>query len=799
MPRFMAYIWTDSDNPNECKFGDHWINEDLNFEEAKRKTIAYVRRSLGRSKHKFDDGRVKVHHVWDVSEYAKQVGRFFKHGKVDDVIRPCIGYHIQADFHRTSYQDAIVAVNKELGRFSGDLPAAGLSTLQHQALTDVLNAFANGKKCVLAELCARFGKTIWAGAVIRETHAPITVVASYVLTSFASFRKDLTSFKQFCNFEHVEASDPNWIEKIKKHRETGKQVVVYLSMCAGKNQHHANNKDNFSQLQRDQRIKTLYSSVFNEPILLVVDEADYGVHTQKQAEPLICAQRSVDRVILMTGTCAERAASGWSVDHYLSVTYPELLMIKAKALNMNNENSEQQKSTQLDLYTTAKHTQQNQQTKPKFFEIDHQRDKLAVDVWYYQIGLAALVDHALANEFGDVGPNGQLLPSWSKLAANPESSGAVAFFRNAIKAVIGGEDDNGRDHLTLRHAVRCAEKRKMDNRNRVAMMWLPGSITNANLSTLREIAQEALGGFVVIAISGNETYDLSQRKFTNRNSERYTIEIIKNAERENRGVLILAANMAQRSYSVPKITELYLAYDGGSEAATIQKISRAFTPNGDHNKVARVVSLSFDPARDDKFDALMIQSALNYQQKNNIVNTRDALAQVLRTINIIRSDENAVIRFDINTYLNSMLARNSLGRVIGKTADVYKLSAEEIKALAEGNHHVFCTPKPEAVAKGKTHAITKLKTSSALKNSKETVDNKLLAKAREVIVTFSENIDIFMGYAGASNLDEAMKKYAHNKDLQMHLLDDFGLDYSVVCKLFERGVINRHLVDLLYK
>lgn len=331
MPRFMAYIWTDSDNPMECKFGDHWVNDDKCFEEAKKETVSYVRSSLGRSKHKFDDGRVVVHHVWDVSEYAKRVGRFFKHGKVDDVIRSCIGFHIQADFHRIAYETAITLVNKELRRFEGNLPSAGLSTLQYQTLADTLTAFADGKNVILAELCARFGKTIWAGAIMRETNAPIIVVASYVLTSFSSFIKDLTSFRQFANIEHVEASDPKWVEKVKQHRRNGRQVVVYLSMCSAASGNREKGEEKFSESNRDKRIKTLYSKTFNEPVLLIVDEADYGAHTEKQVKPLIEAQREGDRVILMTGTNAERAASGWDVDHYLNVTYPELLMMKAKA------------------------------------------------------------------------------------------------------------------------------------------------------------------------------------------------------------------------------------------------------------------------------------------------------------------------------------------------------------------------------------------------------------------------------------------------------------------------------------
>lgn len=62
--------------------------------------------------------------------------------------------------------------------------------------------------------------------------------------------------------------------------------------------------------------------------LVIIDEADFGVHRANQSTPLIEARGVQDVVILMTGTNGDKAASIWPVDHYLSVTYPELLIEK---------------------------------------------------------------------------------------------------------------------------------------------------------------------------------------------------------------------------------------------------------------------------------------------------------------------------------------------------------------------------------------------------------------------------------------------------------------------------------------
>lgn len=314
MPFTIVYDWEDLDAPEaEQKFGDHYSEADT-LEDAFAETIKYVRGSLGRQKHKFDEGRVVLHKMWDATTYAKIHGRFGKHQKVDDVIRPVIGHHVRADVHRIDADTLIERVNRELIRHGQPLPEAGLSQNQYTAVENVMEAIGNSKRTLIAELCARFGKTIWSGALVRETNAQLTVVASYVLTSFASFRKDLTSFEQFRDLVLVDAGEQGWEDTITNSIDEGKQVVAFLSMCAGG--------------KRQDKIDFLFGVNVNR--LVIIDEADFGVHQVKQSQPLIEARGSNDVVVLMTGTNGDKAASIWPVDHYLSVTYPELLIEKHK-------------------------------------------------------------------------------------------------------------------------------------------------------------------------------------------------------------------------------------------------------------------------------------------------------------------------------------------------------------------------------------------------------------------------------------------------------------------------------------
>lgn len=314
MSHTIVYVWEDLDAPEaEQKFGDHFSQAD-SLEAAFEETRKYIRGSLGRQKHKFDEGRVVIHKLWDATDYAQLKGRFGKHQKVDDVIRPVIGYHVRADVHRIDADTLIQRVNKELIKHGQKLPEAGLSQNQCDAAENVLVSIAEGKRTIVAELCARFGKTIWSGALVRETRAQLTIVASYVLTSFASFKNDLTSFEQFKDLELIEAGEEDWEEKVQHSLEAGLQTVVFLSMCAGG--------------RRQDKIDFLFAQTPNK--LVLIDEADFGVHQVKQSQPLIEARGEDDVVILMTGTNGDKAASVWPVDHYLSVTYPELLIEKHK-------------------------------------------------------------------------------------------------------------------------------------------------------------------------------------------------------------------------------------------------------------------------------------------------------------------------------------------------------------------------------------------------------------------------------------------------------------------------------------
>ena len=743
MARMMIYSWNDRDNAlNETKMGDHFVPNDLTLEQAKQHTIDYIRTQFPRRARHFNSGRV-LHKVWDVSDIAKKFNKFRKGSHIDDLIREaCLGHPGTQgrEFHALSFDDTNTRIDKYLHKMGTPPPVVNLTAWQSRTAERVFEEIAAGKRTIMAELCARFGKTIWGGVLARETNANLTVVVSYVLTSFASFEKEFVSFKQFADFVTVDTSDPDYQQVIDQSLCEGKQVVAFLSMCVGS--------------KRQQKINYLFG--LDTTRLVLIDEADFGVHKSGQAKSLVEAREPNDVIVLMTGTNADKAASYWPVDSTISVVYPELLIEK--------------RLTAISQYNTSL----------KHFKIDPRRHDIVVDVEFYQMDLKSAVDFARLNDPEAFDEEGIYLPSWTKFAANPIK--AKGFWTRMLQAVFLGQ--HGWDELNVEHQFGAVAE------HRVAMMFL-AKTTNVNLDTAAKLAQQALPGYIVVPIYGGTDNDDGM---TNRSAERDVTEVIALAKERSQSVLLLSAGMAQRSFSVGAITELYLAYDEGDNGATIQKISRALTPE-EQGKIGRIVSLSFDPNRDDKFDALLIETALNYKRSRNIKSAKEAMRDVLRTVDIFRCTPDGSIKLAGDDYLEQAIERKSVSRVVGKVADITKLSMSELTALAQGNANAFRAAKQESAERGKTRsnnfAGSKNKTTSP-----EMVNAKLIAQAREVITTIVENLDIIVQGTGTHNINQAFLLVQKNPEHQQAIREEFGVDFELIKELFDHGVINTDLVEL---
>jgi hypothetical protein len=413
----------------------------------------------------------------------------------------------------------------------------------------------------------------------------------------------------------------------------------------------------------------------------------------------------------------------------------------------------------------------------KRFKVNKERDLLAPDFECYQMDLTGPVNDAIAS--GEVDEEFKLLPSWAKFSQNPIKS--KGFFSRTLKALFLGQ--GGHDELNV-----DLQSNQYGANKRTAMMFLPSNTRNEMLKIIGNIALEVLLGYEVIVLCGDVWHN--GKRITNRNAEKVVKEIVE----KGKHTLIIAAQMAQRSFSVAQISELYLAYDKGENGATIQKMSRALTP-GDIGKVGRIYSLSFDPNRDDKFDSMIIETAINYKRRNGIKSLQEAIKGVLRTIDIFKCTKDGSVKMDVDNYLALAMARKGISRVLGKVVNMRLLSNEDIVALADGNKSYFRNQKRGSAMLGKTRESKK----QGVRNEKKDLTfEKQIARAREVITTIIENLDFIIYGTNSGILTEAMKKLESNTDYQKTVEEEFNVPFETISFLFENKVIKQEWVELLY-
>jgi len=422
----------------------------------------------------------------------------------------------------------------------------------------------------------------------------------------------------------------------------------------------------------------------------------------------------------------------------------------------------------------------------KHFVVDTTRDTLVPDMRLYQLDLSEPVMQSVAaGEFDD--EDMKLLPSWSKFAAHPQK--AKGFFVRMLETVFLGKHGVDKANVDLQTQNWFGREKQ-----KTAMMFVPGStkVQDGQLAAIGVIAQSALPAWRVIVLGGNIL--VGGQKVRNANAEQKVLEQIEQAVKLNQSVLIISSLMAQRSFSIPQITELYLAYDSGEVGATIQKMSRVLTPGRDPNKVGKIISLSFDPNRDDKFDSMLLETTFNITKQNPKRSAAEVLSEVLSTVDIWKGSAHSSVQVNKDSYLSQVLARKSVSRVIGSTADLSQLDPDCIRELATGVVAYERANPVAAVPKGKTKIMPK-KAKPA--KEKDTAVNEM-RKARERITAIVENIDVIRDGSGCLLLQEALEVIKDDPDTQESIAEEFGVRWETVQRLFDQGIIKRQWLELIY-
>jgi len=423
--------------------------------------------------------------------------------------------------------------------------------------------------------------------------------------------------------------------------------------------------------------------------------------------------------------------------------------------------------------------------KLKYFNSDRSRVSSLVCPEYYQMDMKSIVDRCL-KESPEMFTNGtDSLPSWSKVVANPIK--AKGFITWLVQALIEGKGNDDSLNVDLQ------TRRNINEGVKVSMMWLSGACTKKSAKEFASIVNNALPtGWIVEVITGDTT--------TNGKAESDCKKIIKTAKKENKNVLFISMGMAARSFSIPEITEIYLAYDAGDAGATAQKMSRALTPDKP-GKIARIFSLSFDPNRDDKFDAMILEMAKNLNKKKDIGDLKESIRRVLKSIDIFSCQEDGSVRINVDEYLSRLLDRkDSLDRIIGIQIDLSTLNEDKISDLVKGvdvkSHLSDDSSKAEVAQSGKTYANDENNTKTKASNDK-TVENDR-QKLREMCMLVSKRF-YMISYQCPEKLTiaEMFKRLAaKNQTERINISEMVGVKYDTIKFLVLNNVINRDLLSL---
>ena len=554
-----------------------------------------------------------------------------------------------------------------------------LTIWQIEALDRLITFLDEDKQKIIAELAARFGKTLAYLALLNYIDQQVMIIGSYYLTALTSFKKEVALYKDFANFEILDLDDVNFQQSFDTYLKQGKKIVIIASLCGDKER---------NETVRNQNAEFV-SKLSNK--ITVIDEADYGAHTNNCA-PFVNKIGKGSPIILTTGTNSERAANNHKIDASFKVTY---LDMKMKALSNN--------------MVLKNHILKQCKRAVKF-------ENNLVNVEFYRFDWSRFVPML-------IGKNEDLNPSFSKCSADVLKN--TAFWTGLYQTMLGISSDIDLNDYSLSNCLR-------GNSESIIQFV---SMSNTQLKKLEKVANSVLGQFYdVYAICGDD--------IEGKDAEQFVKDKIIVAKQNNKKVWIIASQMCQRSFSVADINVVLLSYDNGDLGATMQKISRALT-NGNREKTGYIISLSIDGNRDDKI-APMIMDAAEQVAEHEGISLPDALRKVMKTFPIFQMDEDGYpVKLLPDEYAKELFSTSKGIRLAVNKESIYltDLDSEAFDILSQLDVPSATIKQIREFVKGKTYQPRE-QTKELTKKEKDEMHSFILKN----IVNILDNLAVTLHY-----------------------------------------------------
>lgn len=153
-----------------------------------------------------------------------------------------------------------------------------LRTLQQKALDEAMEIIANGGSIVtvIANLCPRFGKTIWAlmlfNAISEKYGNRVMLLPAYWLSVHSSFEGELQEYDDFLDIALIDPSKEGAEQAALHALDNNQRIIIPVSLHGDYNEWTVKH--------------TWISQISNNDIFMFADEGDFGTHADNQKKKL---------------------------------------------------------------------------------------------------------------------------------------------------------------------------------------------------------------------------------------------------------------------------------------------------------------------------------------------------------------------------------------------------------------------------------------------------------------------------------------------------------------------------------
>lgn len=177
-------------------------------------------------------------------------------------------------------EEAYAYVDELISEFEGKRirKKVKLRSLQSRALNRAMDIIAKSgfETSIAANLCPRFGKTLWALSLFNRLHdtygTRVMLLPAYWLSVHSSFINELTEYDDFLDIVQIDVNDEDAYAKAINAVGAGQRIIIPMSL--------------HGDLEEWKIKHEWIANIPNAQVFSFADEGDYGTHTENQVAKL---------------------------------------------------------------------------------------------------------------------------------------------------------------------------------------------------------------------------------------------------------------------------------------------------------------------------------------------------------------------------------------------------------------------------------------------------------------------------------------------------------------------------------